>query len=76
MSRLYKGQPWLYWATVTVLLGVVLARQSLAFDAMIPIFAFSLFQTPIGVLLLVGWRVLARYGFVAAPEPRGAATPP
>ncbi len=59
-----------------ILLGIVLARQSLAFDAMIPIFAFSLFQTPICVLLLIGWRLLARYDLVTGPESRGAAAPP
>jgi BASS family bile acid:Na+ symporter len=50
-----------------MLLGLVLARQSLDFEATIPIFAFATFQTPIGVLVLVGWRVLARYGVVAGP---------
>ncbi|NQZ95721.1 MAG: hypothetical protein HRU01_04365 [Myxococcales bacterium] len=59
-----------------ILLGVVLARESLAFEAMVPILVFSLFQTPIGVLLLVGWRLLARYGLVTGPQPRGAAVPP
>jgi len=58
-----------------ILLGVVLARQSLAFDAIVPIFAFAMFQTPIGVALLVGWRLLARYGLAAGPEPRGTAAP-
>lgn len=59
-----------------LLLGVVLAREALTFEALIPILAFSFFQTPIGVMLLVGWRLLARSGLVAGPEPPAAETPP
>lgn len=47
------------------LLGIVLVGQSLEFEAMIPILAFALMQTPGGLLLLVGWRVLARRGYVS-----------
>ncbi len=38
------------------LLGLVLARQSLAFEATVPIVAFSIFQLPFGVLMLLFWR--------------------
>jgi len=46
------------------LLGMVLVGQALEFEAMIPIFAFAAFQTPGGILLLVGWRWLARHGYL------------
>ena len=43
-----------------VLLGLVLARQSLDFEATIPILIFGAAQAPIGIVLLVGWRLWAR----------------
>ena len=49
------------------LLGLVLARRSLEFDAVLPIFAFSLVQTPLGILVLVGWRLLARRDLLEGP---------
>jgi BASS family bile acid:Na+ symporter len=42
------------------LLGLVLARQSLAFDATVPILAFITFQTPVAIAVLVVWRLLER----------------
>lgn len=42
------------------LLGIVLVAQVLEFEAVLPIFAFAAFQTPGGILLLVGWRWLER----------------
>ena len=42
------------------LLGIVLVAQVLDFEAVLPIFAFAVFQTPGGLLLLVGWRLLER----------------
>lgn len=42
------------------LLGLVLARQSLAFDATIPILAFITLQTPVAIAVLVVWRILQR----------------
>ena len=42
------------------LLGIVLVAQVLDFEAVLPIFAFAIFQTPGGLLLLVGWRLLER----------------
>lgn len=45
------------------LLGIVLVSQSMGFEALIPIFAFAVFQTPGGIVLLVGWRVLERRGW-------------
>ncbi|MFK7895971.1 MAG: bile acid:sodium symporter family protein [Myxococcota bacterium] len=47
------------------LLGIVLVGQSLDFEAMIPILAFALMQTPCGILILVGWRVLVRRGVLS-----------
>jgi len=47
------------------LLGIVLVNQTLDFEAVIPVFAFSLFRTPMAVLLLFGWRLLARNGYLA-----------
>ena len=58
-----------------LLLGVVLVRESLAFEALVPVFAFSLFQMPMGIGLLVAWRLLARTGLVAGPEPRAPSAP-
>jgi len=51
------------------LLGIVLASQAMDFEALIPIFAFGLFQTPGGILLLVGWRVLERRGWFGPRHP-------
>jgi len=48
------------------LLGVVLLTQTLDFVAIVPILIYMVIQTPAGILLLVGWRVLARRGYVAA----------
>lgn len=45
------------------LLGIVLVSQSMGFEALIPIFAFAAFQTPGGIALLAGWRVLERRGW-------------
>jgi BASS family bile acid:Na+ symporter len=63
-------------ATITVelvvkntLLGIVLARHSLGFDATIPILAFGAFQTPVGALVLITWRVLARHGLLREVVP-------
>ncbi|MEM9175147.1 MAG: bile acid:sodium symporter [Myxococcota bacterium] len=42
------------------LLGIVLVSQVLDFEAVLPIFAFALFQTPGGIVLLVGWRWFER----------------
>jgi BASS family bile acid:Na+ symporter len=52
------------------LLGIVLITQVLEFEAIVPIIVFVLFQTPAGILLLVGWRVLVRLGYLeAVPHP-------
>ena len=48
------------------LLGIVLLTQTLDFVAIVPILIYMVIQTPAGVLLLVGWRILARRGYVAA----------
>lgn len=53
-----------------VLLGIVIAQRSLDFEAVVPIVVFSMFQTPAGILILVLWRLLARFGFVEPPPPR------
>jgi len=37
------------------LLGLVLTRQVLGFDATVPILAFITFQSPVGIALLVAW---------------------
>ena len=52
------------------LLGLVLARSSLAFEATIPIVAFSLFQTPLGVAMLTFWRWAARRAGESLPALR------
>jgi BASS family bile acid:Na+ symporter len=44
------------------LLGMVLVGQTLEFEAILPILAFGIFQTPGGLLLLVGWRTLEKRG--------------
>jgi BASS family bile acid:Na+ symporter len=44
------------------LLGMVLVGQALEFEAILPILAFGIFQTPGGLLLLVGWRTLEKRG--------------
>ncbi len=46
------------------LLGIVLVGQSLDFEAMIPILAFALVQTPGGLLLLAAWRFLESRGYL------------
>lgn len=48
-----------------VLLGIVLVGQALDFEAIIPILVFAGFQAPGGILLLVGWRWLAKRGHLA-----------
>lgn len=48
------------------LLGIVLVSQTLGFEAMIPILAFTIFQTPGGLALLVGWRLLQKWGYLEA----------
>jgi len=58
-----------------MLLGIVLARQSLEFNAMVPMVAFSIFETPLGVALLVGWRLLAGWGWLEGPAPRTDPSP-
>ena len=50
------------------LLGIVLVAQVLDFEAVLPIFAFAVFQTPGGLLLLVGWRLLERRRAGAGPS--------
>lgn len=42
------------------LLGLALVGQVLEFEALLPIFAFGLFQTPCAAILLVGWRLLEK----------------
>ena len=42
------------------LLGIVLVAQVLDFEAVLPILAFAAFQTPGGLVLLVGWRLFER----------------
>lgn len=44
------------------LLGIVLLTQTVDFAAIAPILVYMIVQTPAGILLLVGWRVLARRG--------------
>jgi BASS family bile acid:Na+ symporter len=46
------------------LLGIVLVGQALDFEAVLPIFAFAMFQTPGGLLLLGGWRLLVKRGWL------------
>jgi len=50
------------------LLGIVLVGQVLDFEAVLPILAFAIFQTPSGVLLLVGWRYLAKRGLLRGSD--------
>jgi BASS family bile acid:Na+ symporter len=50
------------------LLGIVLVGQVLDFEAMLPIFAFAIFQTPGGLLLLGGWRLLEKRGLLATSD--------
>lgn len=59
-----------------ILLGIVLARHFLDYEAMVPMVAFSFFQTPLGVLVLVAWRLLARWGRLEGPEPRHPSATP
>ena len=51
------------------LLGIVIVSSALDFEAMLPIFAFATVQTPIGAVLLFGWRWLARRGVVTMEPP-------
>ena len=50
------------------LLGIVLLTQALDFVAVVPILVYMIVQTPAGVALLVGWRLLAKRG-VFEPVP-------
>jgi BASS family bile acid:Na+ symporter len=50
------------------LLGIVLVGQILDFEAVLPILAFAIFQTPGGILLLVGWRLLEKRGVLGRTE--------
>lgn len=50
------------------LLGIVLVAQVLDFEAVLPIFAFAIFQTPGGILLLAGWRWLEKRGLIQPSE--------
>ncbi|MEZ7981955.1 MAG: bile acid:sodium symporter [Myxococcota bacterium] len=45
------------------MLGIVLVSQAMDFEALIPIFAFALFQTPGGLFLLITWRKLKKAGY-------------
>lgn len=47
------------------LLGIVLLTQAVDFVAIVPILIYMVVQTPAGIALLVGWRLLAKHGFVA-----------
>ena len=47
------------------LLGIVLLTQALDFVAIVPLLVYMIVQTPAGIALLVGWRMLARHGYVA-----------
>ena len=38
------------------LLGLVLARGALDFEATLPIVVFATIETPLGLLVLAGWR--------------------
>lgn len=61
------------------LLGIVLVSQALDFEALIPILVFALFQSPGGILLLGGWRLLTKFGFLEnehAAEPDDDDTTP
>ena len=49
------------------LLGIVLVGQVMDFEALIPIFAFAVFQTPGGIAILVGWRFMKQRGYFGAP---------
>ncbi len=56
------------------LLGIVLASRSLEFEAVIPIMVYAVVCGP-GVLILVAWRVLARYGVLEPPPARAEDEP-
>ncbi|MEM7409351.1 MAG: bile acid:sodium symporter [Myxococcota bacterium] len=56
------------------LLALVVARRSLGFEAMLPSLAFAMFQAPVALAVLAGWRYARRTGRdseSAAPAPRG-----
>ena len=48
-----------------ILLALVLAGSAMPFEALIPILAFAMIQTPAGILVLLGWRALDRRGWIA-----------
>jgi BASS family bile acid:Na+ symporter len=50
------------------LLGMVLVGQVLDFEAILPILAFAMFQTPAGALLLGTWRFLENRGVFEKSE--------
>jgi len=47
------------------MLGIVLLTQVVDFVAIVPLLAYMIVQIPIGVGILVCWRLLAHHGFVA-----------
>lgn len=49
-----------------ILLALVLATPVVPFEALVPIFAFGLLQTPAGIGVIAGWRTLDRRGAFAA----------
>ena len=51
-----------------ILVGLLIAERFLEFEALIPIFVYSSFQSFVAIVPLVGWRVLARYGLLVGPE--------
>ena len=55
------------------MLGIVLVSQAMDFEALIPIFAFALFQTPGGLLLLIAWRRLNKAGYFKDEVPHEGA---
>jgi len=52
-------------AVKNTMLGIVLLTQVVEFVAIVPILVYMIVQIPIGIAILVGWRMLARYGWVA-----------
>jgi BASS family bile acid:Na+ symporter len=52
------------------LLGLVLARASLEFDATLPILAFAIAQTPLGIAVLAIWRWLEKRRAAASATAR------
>jgi BASS family bile acid:Na+ symporter len=57
------------------LLGIVLLTQSVDFVAIVPILVYMVVQTPAGVGLLVGWRMLAKRGYFEAVPSRSDESP-